>query len=162
MKEIKDYTNYYITEDGKVYSKKFDKMRELKPFKNEKGYLKISLNKNGKRNSHRISRLVALTYIPNPLNLTDVDHRDCDKTNNHISNLEWVTHSENIKRAKKNDLYLKGEKHPNVKLTQEQVKWIRENYIPYHKELGTRALGRKFDISHTQIKLIIKNKNWVE
>lgn len=96
MKELKDFPGYFITEDGKVYSTKYNKLKELKLFKNTKGYYMISLFNNGKKIHKLVHRLVAETYIPNPDNLPEVNHKDENKTNNHASNLEWITHHKNI------------------------------------------------------------------
>ena len=68
----------------------------LKPWKNNWGYLLVSLCKNGIVRNARIHRLVALAFIPNPQNLPQVNHKDEDKTNNAVSNLEWCTAGYNI------------------------------------------------------------------
>jgi hypothetical protein len=82
------------------------------------GYFRIRLN--GKKYS--IHRLIAETFIPNPDNKPEVNHKDGNKLNNHISNLEWVTHSENTKHAfkmglidKSSILNRKGKNNPNYK-----------------------------------------------
>ncbi|MEE3439923.1 NUMOD4 domain-containing protein [Ruminococcus sp.] len=61
----------------------------LRPFKNEKGYLRIDLYKNGTKRTARVHRLVAHSFIPNPQNLPEINHKDEDKTNNAVGNLEW-------------------------------------------------------------------------
>ena len=63
--------------------------RILKPSKNKKGYLLVSLFKNGTKKNARIHRLVAQSFIPNPQNLPQINHKDEDKTNNAVENLEW-------------------------------------------------------------------------
>ena len=92
--EIKDYPNYLIYDDGRIYSK-FGKGRFLKPCNNGRGYMQVSLCKDGKRKQMFVHRLIALHYIDNPENKGEVDHIDRDKTNNDISNLRWCSHSEN-------------------------------------------------------------------
>lgn len=77
----------------------------LKPFKNEKGYLLVFLYINGKKKTKRVSRLVAEAFMPVRYVMeTEVDHLD-SKTNNHYKYLEWVTHEENIRRAKERKLF---------------------------------------------------------
>jgi hypothetical protein len=66
---------------------------------NYRGYPKVGLCKDKKRTSHRVHRLVATAFIPNPENKKEVNHIDGNKANNHYSNLEWATHSENVKHA---------------------------------------------------------------
>lgn len=97
--EIADYPNYLIYEDGRVFSKKRRKF--LKPSENKVfGYHYITLCKDGKRKQFRVHRLVAIHYIPNPDNKPEVDHIDRDRINNHVSNLRWVTGSENCQNKK--------------------------------------------------------------
>lgn len=72
------------------------KSRILKPLKKKSGYLDIVLQKNGKRTYKHIHQIVALTFIPNPLDKPQVNHKDGNKYNNHVNNLEWNTASENL------------------------------------------------------------------
>lgn len=65
--------------------------RTIKPFKNRNGYLVAYLDYHGKTERTSVHRLVARTFIPNPLNLPQVNHKDEDKTNNNVSNLECAT-----------------------------------------------------------------------
>lgn len=95
MKLIEGYDGKYgITEDGQVFS--FNKNRFLKQQTTEKGYKTIMLSKSSKYKSHRVHRLVAQAYLPNPDNLPEVNHKDEDKTNNSVSNLEWCTKDYNL------------------------------------------------------------------
>lgn len=95
-KQIKGFKNYFITENGEVTNKKGEKMR---PQVNADGYLVINLRSEKKEYHRRINRLVAETYIPNPDNLPVVNHKDHDRQNNHISNLEWCTVEYNTKES---------------------------------------------------------------
>lgn len=63
------------------------------------GYLVVAINKNGKRKSYSVHRLVAQAFIPNPENKRTVNHKDGNKKNNRVSNLEWNTDSENVNHA---------------------------------------------------------------
>ena len=71
----------------------------IKPYSNEKGYLKIGLTKDGKCVKFRVNRLVANAFIPNPYNLPQVNHKDGNKANNSFTNLEWITNDDNQKHA---------------------------------------------------------------
>ena len=95
MKDIKGYEELYgITSCGKVWSYKRQKF--LKPMTNRYGYLFVNLSKDGERKNCYVHRLVAEAYIPNPDNLSEVNHKDENKTNNCLHNLEWCDHKYNM------------------------------------------------------------------
>ena len=110
-KEIKDFENYIIHSDGKVYNKRGKSICE---WKDNCGYLQVKLSKNGKWYYRRVHRLVTEAFIPNPNNLKQVNHIDGDKTNNDISNLEWCNNKENTKHGYENNLY--HSKHRSIKI----------------------------------------------
>ncbi len=78
--------------------------RIVKPTIDKFGYCKVCLFKNGKRKYCKPHRLVAIAFIPNPDNKPEVNHKDGNKTNNNVSNLEWNTASENMRHAFANGL----------------------------------------------------------
>lgn len=84
--------------------------RILKNNVNEFGYLYVRLYKDAKGKKHKIHRLVAQTFIENPENKKCVNHIDGNKQNNSVENLEWVTHSENMKHASDNKLWVSWNK----------------------------------------------------
>lgn len=111
---IKGFDSYYINIYGDIISFKCN----IKPIKlkykiDKDGYYSVCLFQDGIRYFKRINRLVAETFIPNPDNKTEVNHKDGDKHNNFVNNLEWSTTSENIKHAFANGLNHTGIK--NVK-----------------------------------------------
>lgn len=98
MKPIVGYENYHIYPDGKVINT--TKGNEVKQVTNSKnGYLYVSLWKGNMGRTFSVHRLVATYYVPNPKNLEHVNHKDSDRTNPHMDNLEWVTRSENMKHG---------------------------------------------------------------
>lgn len=96
MKIIPGYNNYYVSRDGRVYGK--SKRQFLKPNLGD-GYPKIMLYENVKPKHKYIHVLVAELFIPNPDKKKVVNHKDGNKMNNHVNNLEWATHSENTMHA---------------------------------------------------------------
>lgn len=95
-KSITGYEGLYeVSNLGRVKSLKFDKEKILKPNK-VKGYLRVELLKNGQRKLLYVHRLVAAAFIPNPKGLPEVNHKDEDKTNNSVTNIEWVSRWDNM------------------------------------------------------------------
>lgn len=89
---ISNYGNiktYFKSEEGVL----------LKPRKDRLGYLKIGLSTKEKRKHFLIHRLVALMFVPNPFMYNEINHIDGNKQNNYYENLEWCTHSHNMKHA---------------------------------------------------------------
>lgn len=93
-------TRYGVSQDGTIYSLLHNPPRPLKPsFNTRTGYGSVGLYGEIKRKQPYIHRLVAITFIPNPLGLREVDHIDANKQHNHVDNLEWCSPSTNTKRA---------------------------------------------------------------
>lgn len=107
-KDIPGYEGLYrVSEMGDVESLHHHEIRLRKQTPNTFGYLQVGLCKDGKTHLVTVHSLVAKLFVKNPLNGTEINHKDGDKTNNKSSNLEWVTRSENMKHA-----YKKGLKKP--------------------------------------------------
>ena len=89
------YNGYWVVENGKVISTHRTKTyRILKPRAKKGGYLYVRID----GQECAVHRLVATAFLPNPNNKPEVDHLDRDKSNNDVSNLEWVTAQENSRR----------------------------------------------------------------
>lgn len=111
MKEIwKDIENfeglYQVSNFGRIKSfprtgTQTKDIRIKKITLSTKGYMRTSLWKNKKSSMKSIHRLVAQAFIPNPNNLPQINHKDGNKTNNNVENLEWVTAKENVAHAYK-------------------------------------------------------------
>ena len=100
MVDIKGYEGRYaITTDGQIWSYKYNNF--LTPYDHKNGYKMVILyNDEGEYKRLYVHRLVAQTYIPNPLNLPEVDHINSNKEENTVENLQWITKEDNIKKAK--------------------------------------------------------------
>ena len=97
-KPISGYDGLYeVSNIGNVRSIK--KGIILKPATNKFGYQIVGLSKNGKRKEGKVHRLVAKAFIDNPDNKKQVNHKDGNKKNNSVDNLEWVTNQENVIHA---------------------------------------------------------------
>ena len=95
MRDIKNYEGLYaVTPEGEVYG--YKRRRFLKPQCEKNGYLRVNLYKDGKMKHYCVHRLVAEAYLPNTENLPQVNHKDENKANNCLQNLEWCDSKYNI------------------------------------------------------------------
>jgi hypothetical protein len=101
FKKIPGFSNdYRISPDGTVISFKYNKVKILKPISRSNGYVSVTLMQDGKGKSMYVHRLVAITFLKNKENKAAVNHKNGNKTDNTVDNLEWVTHTENIRHLK--------------------------------------------------------------
>ncbi len=146
-KDIKGYEGFYqVSTKGRIKSFQLDKVRIMKLCFDRGGYVHIVLSKNGKRKTHRIHILVAKAFIPNPLNLPEVNHKNGNKWDCSVENLEWSTRKQNQEHAVRLGLQKSGADSHRAKLTEEQVRDIRENCIPSDKVKGLHSFARKYDV----------------
>ena len=111
------------------------KEKVLQPYKcSNGGYLSVPLSQNGKRFVESVHRLVAKAFIPNPKQLRDVNHKDGDKFNNKVDNLEWCSHSKNIEHAYR----ILGHRHVCRKLLCVENGVVYKNSVEAAKALGLR------------------------
>ena len=138
MKLIPGYEAYSVTEDGVIYSHKktggmgkgkvldYSYKRELKPQINHKGYMNVILEQNtSNAKTMIIHRAVALAYIPNPNNYDTVNHIDENKTNNHVSNLEWMSNADNVAYSQAKTRLIQTPEGDEIEITN-LTKWCRE------------------------------------
>ena len=128
-KTITGYENLYsVSSDGNVLS--HNKYGILTKKKNKSGYFYVQLFNNTKMKSYLIHRLVATEFIPNPLNLPEINHKVGVKTNNYVDNLEWIDRKGNIEHAVEkgliNSVSLKGNQNASKRI---RVFKIRNGHI---------------------------------
>lgn len=147
---IPNFPNYKIYEDGRIYNIKTGRL--LKNQLKNHQYWKINLWNNSGPDSLYIHILLAEAFIPNPLKLPQVNHKDGIKNNFELSNLEWVTISQNSIHAFNNNLTPV----PGSKLNWDLVREIRKT----HGKLQIAA--DIFNVNKSTISKIRRNKTWVE
>ena len=151
--DVKGYEGLYqVSNTGIIKTVgKVDRQGRIKKEKiksvtcNSRGYYMVNLCKDGKCKLSFVHRLVAKAFLPDIEGKEIVNHKDRNIKNNHVSNLEYVTHSENTLHA------IGGASHHKAILSDEDVKWIRENYVKGSRTLGSGALSKRFGVSATTI-----------
>jgi hypothetical protein len=99
------FTGYAITKTGEVWTSKISHKNlkgdwlQMKLYKDAKGYLRVGLRGKQESRNFFLHRLLAITFLPNPLNLPYINHKDGNKLNNSLDNLEWCTTQGNIQHA---------------------------------------------------------------
>ena len=126
---------YSVSNYGEVRNNKTGKLMKLR--KNEKGYLRTNLTKNGNQKSVRVHRLVAQAFIPNPENKPQVNHIDFDKENNCVNNLERVTNKENTQYSVCNRIFPGQQKKRNNKTGERNISHYKGFYV-------VRIYGKKY------------------
>lgn len=151
----KTYSHYFVFSNGAIMNLQG---KVLSPHKNKSGYMSTLIN----GETRDIHRIIASCFIPNPKNFPQVNHKDGDKTNNNIENLEWCTRSENLKHAYCNGLekIQRCEDHHAHKLTVEAVKYIRDNLICGDKNFGFEAMAKKFHVHPKTIRQAYNGDTW--
>ena len=147
--QTKDIGKYIVYSDGRVWSK--SKLKFLK-ITICKEYPTVTIN-GGKISLHR---LLGKLFIPNPKNLPQINHKNGNKLDFAISNLEWCTGSYNTQHGFDNGLIPRGEKHHNSILTKEEVYKIKYEL----SNLSKWKLAEIFNCSHTSIQRIRAGKTW--
>lgn len=167
LKPINGFEGYLISsENGQIYSNvKGKNMFPLKTFTKPDGYLAVSLwdnsiRGNKKRKTFLVHRLVAETFIPNTYNKPTVNHKDGNKQNNCVDNLEWATLREQEIHSFSTGLNYarKGEDANRAILTWDDVHYIRNNY-PCE---SVAKLSERFNITKECVYAILYNYNWIE
>ena len=146
FKDVKGYEGYYeISNLGRVRSTSYKGVKILKPFITKKGYLNVIFCINQKKEHKFIHRLVAETFIPNINNYSTVNHKDENKLNNCVENLEWLSVEDNNRYSNKK------------MLTKEQVlqipSFIKEGYTQLE-------IANHFNVSRRTIQFILNGEHW--
>lgn len=156
FKQIKDFPNYEVSENGDVQNIKTGKL--LKSHLTKQGVLAISLRKDNILSLNLIHRLVAITYIENPFNLEFVIHIDNNKTNNNVNNLQWKSQLSFVKNQYSTGiLNSKGDNNFNSRLDNNDVKTIKHLLS---KKIAVKKIAELFNVSNGIIYCIKNGDTW--
>lgn len=152
MKVIKNFEMYSVTECGKVYSHSSNKF--MKPQVCGRGYYQVHLVSNGKRHTKKVHRLVAETFLVKTGEV--VNHKDGNKLNNSLSNLEWTTVGGNNSHAYGTGLRKLPTRdvNPMTKLTSKDVEYICKVFKP-RSEFSATALAKRFGVNRSLIYTVL-------
>ena len=161
-KVVQGFEDYEISTQGRVRSSKHQRTHILKPRITHDGYVWYSLCKNGKGYTRRANRLVAEAFIPNPEGKPTVNHKDGDKRNNCVDNLEWMTKSEQMQHAYEHGLKrpVRGTLQGNAVLTEDEVREIRRLYKGHDPKRGMKALSKKYGVSEPTIDKCVRRVSY--
>lgn len=175
-KDVVGYEPHFmVSNKGNVFSKRTNKL--LKLVISKTGYYIFSTKLEGRKGKavcFKVHRLVAEAFLDKPNEHQElwasstiykkvfVNHKDLNKLNNSVENLEWSTGSENIIHAINHGsiTYKLGCDNPSSKFTEEEVEYIRKVFIPKHREFGASALARKFKVHYTTIIRVAKKTRY--
>lgn len=156
-KKIKGYSHYRIYKNGRIYSEFIN--RYITPTEDSSHYLQNTLvDDNGNRKTIKTHRLVAIAFLPNPENLPDVNHKDFNRRNNNIENLEWCTEKYNTQYTSKYNLDINKESYMKLSpLTEEHVLLI-PTLLNYG--FSVKLISRLYRVGHITIRNIVSGKTW--
>lgn len=152
---------HFEDDRGDVIMHRRGKLMRISIYKRE-GYCYISLSKNNIKKKHKIHRLVAMAFIknPKPKEFDMINHIDGNVANNNVSNLEWTNNSGNQIHAIETGLNkFVGTNSHWSKLTEEQVRFIRDNYKP-RGEYNCCTMAKMFNVSADTIHNVITGKTY--
>ena len=154
---------YYVSKSGDIYSAVSGKMRKMTPKRNKDGYLFTAMQVGGKSVWIRYHRVVAEAFIPNPDGYETVNHKDGDKTNNAVDNLEWCDRHQQMLHAYAHNLKkpVRGAANGNAKLTQAQAEAIRDEYVRGSREHGTVAIASRYGLTNAAVGRIVRGIAYV-
>lgn len=126
-------------------------------FDSRRFYLCVNLWNDGEQKTMRVHRLIALAFLPNPNGLPEVNHKDENKTNNCVSNLEWCDHQYNNSYGSKRGKMV-GERNISAKYSQDVARFVFENHLCNGGKIGTTELSNITGISIAHVSAIAHKK----
>lgn len=158
-KKVIGFQDYEISNLGNVRSLKYNKIKQIKLIKH-KGYCRFHVRnyKDKINKTLKVHREVYKAFIEEEIDGYEINHIDCNKSNNELNNLEKVSHKGNMVHASVNNLLVKGSNSKSSKLKEQDIPIIKSKF--YDKKQSQRSIAREYNVSHTTIKHIINGQKW--
>lgn len=156
--KVININDYKVFKDGRIFNNKTGYKISQRLTKD--GYASFTAGTRLNRTRVRTHRVIAELFVDNPNNYDEVDHLDCNRMNPAASNLEWVTHEENIKRAYargRHDGRIAGEKNPKARLTEELVRQMRGEYGSGGR---IKDIADKYGCPWSTVSNVVKGITW--
>lgn len=155
IKDLLDSGKYDVTEEGAVISNQYrgnkNRSEPLKPCTGKDGYERVVLSDDIGAMSCCVHRVVAIKYLENADNLPEINHIDGSRSNNHLSNIEWVTRKENVRHS------ISDEPHWSAKIDAKIAKKVKEMIAD---ERGSTYIAKKLGITRSIVESIRRGVTW--
>lgn len=165
---VNGFEMYEVSSHGNIRtsyinSRLFDKENKTKKLKiGADGYYQVQLYNSTSKKTFRVNRLVAIHFLENNNNYPVVNHKDGNKLNNYVDNLEWCTLSHNGLHAYANNLVdiskFRGANNKNTKIANDDVIVIRKMF--FEDKIGQITIAEKFNVSKNLISAIMTGRTW--
>ena len=156
-KKIKNFSHYRIYNTGKIYSEFIN--RFITPTKDSGNYLQNTIVDDfGNRKTIKTHRLVAMAFLPNPNNYPDVNHKDFNRQNNNVENLEWCTEEYNTHYTRDNHLEYNSQSYKKLSPLKEEQVLLVPTLMNYG--FSVKLIAKLYKVGHITIRNIIKKRTW--
>lgn len=157
-RKIPGFSTYSVSENGDVRNDKTGYPLKTRRKDKKKRYFMVGLCLRGKQRSFYVHRLVLLAFVGNPPKGYSAAHNDGNPENNHVSNLRWATHQENMQDQVKHGTSRRGTNNPNAKLDEEKVREIRR--LRAETDIPTKDLCEMYGVGATTIRAAVSRRHW--
>lgn len=151
------HSNFYITKTGNLFKRKGRLLCKVKLFNDKDGYLVTAIQSNGARTSIKIHRVVAMVFLNASVNGKEINHKDGNKENNCVENLEIVTHKENMLHAKVKKLLSMGEGKRGATIDNIEAITIK---TLIRSGWSTKKISREYNVPNYIVNSIKTGRTW--
>ena len=156
-RKIPNYSKYRIYKDGRIYSEYYN--RFITPTEDTGKYLQVTLYGDNKvKKTIKVHRLVAIAYLPNLENLIEVNHKDFNRKNNNVENLEWCDRLYNVRYTAENNIDYNSNTYKKLSPLTEEMVLLIPTLLNYG--FSIKLIAKLYNVGHITIRNIIAGKTW--